>query len=191
MNNKMTRLISHSEFLSKRFDIVIRFHFLKETWFNVDDATALYTSIEYKFLEEILERSKLFESKNKHTWNYVDEQIKKDRHWLRGVPYVLTTMGVGLAVKRFLMAIKYGAPLFWFVTDYCPEKANPENKKFYNEKWLKRTYIENLMKKHMDRFEKAQECLEHLMNWYSFFSEKTLIGRLKNETIELYDSSFR
>jgi len=172
--------VDYKEFLAKRFDIVIRFHFLAQSK-GVDTARLIYESKKYKFLNPILERSKLFESKDKHTWEYVGRKVKNDPHWLRHCPYMVDKTGLGFSVKRFLMSIKYWRPLYWMSVD-CP--MDKDKKNFY--KWKKETYETRLTEKQFKMFEMSEMTLLIFMSHMKYFSSETKMGYMKHGTIILY-----
>ena len=172
--------VNHLTFLSERYDILIRYHFLSLAYFDVEEANELYHSKEYDFLDPILENTKLFGEANKHTWDHVDSMIVAQG--TKQFPYMVTGDGIGMGgVKRFLLSIKRGVPLHWIATDSHPDKEKSE---FY--KWKKKTYAKRLTTKQILKFGLAEVQLIYMMDWLRFFSKETMMGYYKHGTLTLY-----
>jgi len=132
-------VIDHSKFLSARFDLVVRCHFLEKTEFNIKSAIALLHSDQYGYLRdvfgELLEvdmarharvvrnlkktpregygfhvAGRLFHGGN---WPGMQAQMVKGEKLIRRFPYPVGFGGLGLACKRFVLALICKRRLYW------------------------------------------------------------------------------
>jgi len=137
--HKRMIVIDYSEFLSTRFDLVVRCHFLEKAKFNIGSAVALLYSDQYEYLRsvfgELLEidmamharvvknlkkapregygfhvASRLFHNGN---WSSIQAQMVEGEKLIRRFPYPVRYGGLGLAAKRFVLALIYKRKLYW------------------------------------------------------------------------------
>lgn len=135
-------VIDHSEFLSTRFDLVVRCHFLEKTRFGVRKAAALLCSDQYEYLRDVFGKllevdmarharvvrnlrktpregygfhvaNRYFHSAN---WSSMQACMIRGEELIRRFPYPVGYGGPGLACKRFVLALIYRRKLYWRFT---------------------------------------------------------------------------
>ena len=188
--------VNYSDFLSKRFDLVIRYHLLEQVDFDVVKAEKLLFSKEYEFLHSIFRtlleqdivndpfvKSKTEKSINKtgvllkhigaeqffhvSSWKDVQKAIKGDIVKLIHQPYVLGFEGVGRSVKRFLIALQYKKKLYW-----CRLPGGKGR-----ESWKEANYKSLLPVEWYRTFKKSQKKMMEKMYELRFFSDSHLVDR--------------
>ena len=139
-------VIDHSEFLSTRFDLVVRCYFLEKTRFGIRKAAALACSDQYGYLRDVLGElleadaarharvvrnlrktprkgyglhvaNRLFHSAN---WSSMQASIMKGEELIKRFPYPVGYGGPGLAAKRFVLSLLYRRKLYWRFTRWNP-----------------------------------------------------------------------
>ena len=176
-------IIDYDQFCSKRFDIVLRFHLLLESEFNVANADILFESDKYKFLKFAIKkvnprliRKGVFDYKK---WVYVENAVAKRRYWLAANPYLVNSnTNYGSSVKRFLLSIKYQKNMFWI------EDNNMKERSGFN----KEDYIKVFPKNFVETIAYAEKEMIEAMKRLSFFdinNQTTKINVFFNKTKDL------
>ncbi len=174
--------INYEFFCSKRFDIVLRYHLLKESEFEVSKARNLSNSKRYFFLKNVISKvnPRLFKKGifSVQRWNYVEDAIANRRYWLAANPYLINSVtSYGSDVKRLLLAIKYKKKLHWIDNTNLKEKSG-----FHKE-----DYLELLPQDFIKEIQISEHKMIEMMEELSFFdiSHKStrfsiLINKVRN-----------
>jgi hypothetical protein len=188
--------IEYKKFLHNRFDFVVRYFLLEQSDFDVRKAQQLWevkvekgepvvienASSDYNYLDKML-KGKLFFDQLQN-WDHIDRKLKKSNDWLMYNPYIITTHGIGISLKRFLIAIKYKRLLYWIATDAYNDKYNS---RVTYAPWHEDLYDDHLTKKEIAPFKEAKFRLMARMTKLNFFCEDTKIGGLANEHFRFRD----
>jgi len=187
----MKPLVNYKDFLAKRFDLVIRYHILREVDFDFDKAkdriinSEKYVSLRraYKTLAlpithdmkigrlwkrfhdriDLYMAHNLFFVKNYH---WIEQAVETD-HWCRAEPYGVRDDGGGVPTKRFLVALKLNKPLYWQQGGWINSfKPVPRPTCF------KENYKRLLLSKMFTMFEDTQKDMMEHMKRLHFFTEK-------------------
>lgn len=190
-------VIDYEKFLSTRFDLVIRWYFLEKAGFDAQVARVLAGSCQYKDVRDVfalllkidvsevphaadkIRRAKILESGyglrtanqlfSMSNWSWIEGQIQipNGEKWFRENPYPVKVDGLGLAVKRFILTLKYRKRLYW---EFKGEGKTPLSlwKQHKYKKWLEmRRYSE---------IEEASHRMVSRMKKLEFFSTDTYVG---------------
>lgn len=161
-------VVNHKKFLSLRFDLVIRWYFLEKARFDAREAKILARSDQYKHLRNVFARllkedtkipyilkkvkttrepeamygvlvaRQLFSMQN---WEWIEEQMAKGEEWIEDNPYPVRIDGLGLSVKRFILALKHNRNLYWEIKVKGKAQLHLWKQKMY-KKMMKRQYEE-------------------------------------------------
>ncbi len=160
-------------FCEKRFDIVIRYHFLRQCNFEVHKASDLFNNDKYDFLRDVfrqvnprLLKKGVFDPKR---WSYVETAIARNQNWLKANPYRLNSTNYGYNAKRLLMAIKYENFLYWYIDDSRAEK----------EGFLKDDYVRRLPDSFIEELKQSELHFVQTVNRLGIFSESTRLYSIK------------
>ena len=184
-------MIDYEYFLSRRFDLVIRYHLLRESDFEAKKAALLVSGNEYKELREISGVLLKRDMKSKegiakkverqhyngplgdlvairffdlHHWIWVEDQMKRGQKWINENPYEMRVDVLGLSVKRFLLALTYERILPWVFKTQG---------KTLLELWKKQNYEEL---SEFDNIQKSQDIMMMNMKKLEYFSLDTYKG---------------
>lgn len=190
-------LINYTEFFSKRFDLVIRYHLLVEAGFDVSRARQLLFSEKYKFLrpifktllEQDMDKDPFIKTKVEKNiskigvvleqigaeqffhipgWVGLQKAMKEGTMKLLQQPYSVDTKGVGNATKRFLIALQYKKKLYW-----CKLSGGKSSR----EMWKEENYKLLLSVEWYKVFKKSQNEMMRRMYKLKFFSTTHLVDR--------------
>lgn len=195
-------MIDYEYFLSRRFDLVIRYHLLRATDFDGQRAKTLVNSDKYRNLRDIsgkllkgdmnskkgimkkvknnnfkgplgdLVARQLFYQPN---WNWIDNEIRKGQEWIDANPYDIRIDVLGLSVKRFLLTMKHKRTLSWVFKTHGKTPL---------ELWKKQNYKELLETSEFNSIQKSQNLMMIRMKKLKFFSLNTYKGG--QELLEKY-----
>jgi len=186
-------IIKYENFLSTRFDLVIRYYFLEKTDFDAIKAKNLALSGKYKFLRIIFDKlltidvktnshaakkSKLYKSSyGEHVarqlffmknWLWIEENISSE--WTKNNPYPIKMNGVGGSVKRFIISLNNNNTLYWMFS---------EKGKTLLELWKENSYKELMEPKKWKKIMKSKNHMMGKMLKLNFFSDDTYVGDKK------------
>jgi len=201
-------IVNHEKFLASRFDLVIRWHLLEKTDFNTRDAMALAGDKQYGDLRNVfstllkmdvaqipntakkVKKSKipidgygqhvarqLFIVKN---WTWIGRQMLKGETWIKKNPYAVRFDGLGMSVKRFILALKHERSLYWIFKE--------EGKVLHNL-WKQQKYETLLGSSRYNEIEKTRNRMLVKMKQLEFFSANTYVGDKK--FLEIHLMNFR
>jgi hypothetical protein len=158
----------YQEFTQLRYDIVIKFHLLKEEDFDFNKVKNIIYSDNYSFLRNLLiQKSPKLIQKNFFDiskYLYIENQILFNENWLKKNPYEINSFFYGRNVKRLIISIKYNKNLFWCYNDSFRVRKEYNKNNFY-------LFFPDWFKKKIDN------------------SEKTLISKM--EKMKYFDEEFR
>jgi hypothetical protein len=169
-------MIDYEYFLSRRFDLVTRYHILRESDFSRHKARTLINEKRHSDLKSIfstllrlgtkvhLVEENLFPAKN---WHWLENKIKKNQRWINKNPYPVKLDLIGGSVKRFLISLIHKKPLPWI---FLPAKREFKNL------WKEETYKKMLKAAEFSDIKNSQEAMMKNMRELNFFSLDTYRG---------------
>ena len=189
-------VIDHAEFLSMRFDLVIRYYLLENHKFNAKGAgnsVSLYGRYEHlrsvfgqllkmDVVEKEIIRMKMKKKRKMpekkygdyvalklflmRNWSWIEGRMAKDDGWIRENPYLVMRSGLGTSVKRLLLALKYGRTLYW---QYGGSKTRRRS-------WEESEYEKLLGLNEYSEIRDAKSRMMDRMGELGFFSVDTYVG---------------
>lgn len=187
-------IVNHKKFLSKRFDLVIRWYFLEKTGFDAEEAKLLAGSSQYVHLRAIFTMLLKQDTKIPHilnkvrktkepvhmygylvarqlfflpNWHWIERQMEEGDGWIGDNPYPIRFDGLGLSVKRFVLALKYKRNLYWEI-----KKKGKAPLQLWNQHKYRK-----MMKSHeYDKIKEAEHRMLIRMKELNFFSDEFYRG---------------
>jgi hypothetical protein len=155
----------HKKLFENRYDIVVRYHLLKEADFNYREADILLNGRKYKELKRcIAKAASRFLTKGLFDpvrWDYVECKIRKKR-WRFKNPYEISTSCFGGNVKRLILSLRYNKPMYWKINDDLR----------YREGFNKQQYIGSLNINLLDELQQTENWLIKEMERQYLFSKE-------------------
>ncbi len=189
-------VVDHEKFLASRFDLVIRWYFLEKTNFDAERAKSLAKSSSYAPLRNLFDSLlKMDMAENPHiamkvrkagigdygqhimnklfftpNWQWVEKSMLNKNGWIIKNPYPVRIDGLGLSVKRFLLALKHERSLYW---EFKERGKAPLNL------WKQHLHKKLLIPRGYDKIMQAGHRMLIKMNKLEFFSMDTYVGDKK------------
>jgi len=187
-------LINYKNFLSTRFDLVIRYYILEQVDFNAGEAKILALTGKYNFLRIVFNKLLTIDVKTKPgvakkarlvsihnygnhvakqlfymtNWLWIEKNISND--WNKNNPYLVKMNGLGCSVKRFMASLKYDKKLYWIFT---------KKGKNMLSLWDENLYKELIESKKWKEIMKSKNHMIDKMSSLNFFSDDTYVGDKK------------
>ena len=155
-------MIDYNEFLEQRFDIVVRYHYLKKFEFNYQEI--IEWSNNQEWLKEISSKG-LF-----HDWSKIERKISED--WLKKHYYGVVD-DYGLGVKRFILSLNKELHLYW--TKIKTDNYQKSNSTERANKWNILSIKKLLTEKEFEEINNTKYKMIEKMKELEYFSEDYMI----------------